>query len=161
MAFNKAQETMGQSLRWTEQPKNADDKSIYLGPVVQGFYKSMKTEVGKNASNIYEFLLANGQVVGIWGSGLLDGKFESGNNGRPIPIGCEVRISYQGIKQPKTPAGRAYQDFLVEFDVESKMPANLVPATAPVAPVAPRSTVNAAPIAPAAQPSKETFGEGF
>lgn len=129
MAFKEAKETMGQVVRWTEQPKNADDKSIYLGTVISGFYKSKKTNVGQNASNIYEILLPNGTLVGIWGSGLLDGKFAD------IPMGCEVRITYLGVQQPKTPKGRAYQNFKVEFDKDSRAPmTEAVPATAPVAP---------------------------
>lgn len=167
MAFTKAQEVMGQSVRWTEQPKNADDKSIYLGTVIQGFYKGMKTGVGQNESNIYEILLPNGQVVGIWGSGLLDGKFETGGpNGRPIPIGCEVRITYLGISQPKTPKGRPYQNFLVEFDETSKMPMVAANAPAQTGATAPaRSTTTAAPVAPAQpaapQPSAGQNGAGF
>lgn len=141
MAFTEAKEQMGQTLRWTEQPKNAEDKSIYLGPVVQGFYKNKKTDVGQNESNLYEIQLADGTLVGVWGSGLLDGKFEE------IPLGCEVRIKFLGIAQPKTPKGRAYQNFLVEYDKDSRAP--MRPAGEATAPAA--AAPAAAPVAPAAQ----------
>ena len=151
MAMKEAVEQMGQVLRWVEQPKDAEDKSIYLGPVVQGFYKNKKTNVGQNDSNLYEILLSDGTLVGVWGSGLLDGKFQD------IPVGCEVRITYLGVAQPKTPKGRAYQNFKVEYDADSRAPmaqagAPVAPA-APVAPVAPAqatSTPAAAPAAPVA-----------
>jgi len=114
--FKEAIEQFGKSIRWTTEPKNAEDKSIFLGTVIQGFYKSLKTKVGRNESNVYEIQLPSGELIGIWGSGVLDGKFEE------IPVGCEVRISYLGINQPKTPKGRAYQNFKVEFDASSKIP---------------------------------------
>lgn len=153
MAFQEAKEQMGQVVRWTPEPKNAEDKSIYLGEVIQGFYKSMKTNVGQNDSNLYEILLPTGELVGVWGSGLLDGKFKE------IPIGCEVRITYLGISQPKTPKGRAYQNFKVEFDASSRAPMQTAGA-APVAPATPAPTQPAqAPSAPA-QPA-QNFGDGF
>lgn len=116
MAFQEAKESMGVCVRWTENPKNTDDKSIYLGTVISGYYVNLKTDVGRNESNLYEIKLKTGELVGIWGSGLLDGKFKE------IPMGSEVRITYLGVCQPKTPKGRAYQNFKVEFDPTSKAP---------------------------------------
>jgi len=159
MAFAEAKEQMGQTLRWTPEPKNDQDKSIYLGKVIQGFYKEKKTGVGQNESNIYEIQLATGELVSIWGSGLLDGKFDE------IPKGCEVRITYLGVAQPKSPKGRAYQNFTVEYDKDSKIPMMTAGSTLPqAAQLAPSGIVaapaQAAPVAPApvqAVPTNDGF----
>lgn len=118
MAWNEAKETMGKMLRWTEtaKDKKQEDSTIYIGNVVSGFYVGKKDNVGQNSSNVYEIKLASGELVSIWGSGLLDGKFKE------IPLGCEVRVTYLGIEQPKTPKGRAYQNFKVEYDETSRTP---------------------------------------
>ena len=118
MSFKEAKETFGQMLRWTEQPKDQaqGEKTIFIGAVVTGFYAGKKEGVGKNSSTVYELKLENGQLVSFWGSDLLDGKFAE------IPQGCQVRVTYLGTAQPKTPAGRAYQNFRVEYDETSRMP---------------------------------------
>lgn len=118
MAFSEAKETLSQIIRWIAQPKNNEDKTIFLGEVIEGYYKDKKTDVGQNKSNLYEIVLKDGQLVAVWGSGLLDGKFEE------IPVGVLVRITYLGIAQPKKAGGRQYQNFRVEYDVDQKIPAN-------------------------------------
>lgn len=130
MAFKEAKEQMSTLIRWTPEPKDAEDKSIFLGNVITGYYKDKKEDVGQNKSNIYEIQLADGNLIGMWGSGLLDGKFDE------IPQGCLVRITYLGIAQPKKVGGRAYQNFTVEFDPDQKIPANFQPVVAAPAPVA-------------------------
>lgn len=156
MAFSEAVEKMGQIIRWTEQPKNADDKSIYLGPVIQGFYVGLKTKVGQNESNLYEIQLSNGELISVWGSGVIDGKFQE------IPQGCEVRITFLGIQEPKKPGGRRYQNFKVEFDASSKAPMKAAGTAAiGAAPVAQASVQQ--PARPAAAPAaaSQDFGDGF
>lgn len=152
--MTEAKETFGKMLRWTEQPKDAAqaEKTIFIGESVQGFFVGKRDGVGKNESTVYELLLANGEKVSFWGSDLLDGKFKD------IPLDCEVRVTCLGISQPKTPAGRAYMNFKVEFDKDSRKPANLVEAGA--APVAPAGNV-AAPTAPAAAPAPAQSDDGF
>ena len=148
--MQEAVEVMGTLIRWTEQPKNAEDKSIYVGPVIQGFYKDKKVNIGQNDSNLYEILLSNGTLVSVWGSGLLDGKFAE------IPMGCEVRLTYLGITQPKTAKGRAYQNFKVEYDKSSRIPMNVAaPSATGQTPVAPTYAAPAyqAPVAPTAAPA--------
>lgn len=173
--MQEAKEVFGKMLRWTEQAKDAvqAEKTTFMGTSVQGYYVNKREKVGANGSNVYELLLSTGERVSFWGSDLLNGKFDE------IPMNCEVRVEYLGIAQPKTPAGRAYANFRVMFDADSKRPADLkevgaqnvdleasaadamAPAPAPVAaapaptsaPVAPAPTAPAAP-APAA-------GEGF
>lgn len=174
--FKEAKEVFGTMLRWTQEPKNADqaEKTVYMGDAVQGFYVNRREGVGQNGSNVYELKLPDGQLVSIWGSALLDGKFKE------IPLGCEVRVEYLGIAAPKTAAGRSYANFRVLFDEASRAPmqevghpadarpsgnadveaaaaAAMAPAvaTAP-APMAPAPVAPAAPAyqAPAPQPAQ-------
>lgn len=150
MAFQEAVEQMSEIIRWSPEPKDVNDKSTYLGPVVTGYYVSKKTKVGQNESNLYELEVIDpapaGRLVAMWGSSLLDGKFDD------IPQGCMVRVSFLGISQPKTPKGRAYQNFKVEFDVAARRP--MREAGQGAAPVAP-----GAPVAPA--PAPQGGLEGF
>lgn len=136
--MKEAKEQFGKMLRWTEQPKNSDqaEKTIFLGEMVQGFYVNKRENVGQNESSVYELKLVNGELVSFWGSDLLDGKFKE------IPLGSEVRVTYLGISQPKTPKGRAYANFKVEYDATSRAPMTEVghPADAPTAPTAPAPT---------------------
>lgn len=116
MAFKEAKEQFGKMLRWDEQ--GDDSKTVYLGDVIEGLYVSKKDNVGQNESTVYELRLKesfykdeNGlSVVSFWGSALLDGKFKD------IPMGSLVRLTYLGKVQPKTPTGRPYHNFKVEYD---------------------------------------------
>lgn len=137
MSFKESIERISDIIRWNPEPKSAEDKSVYLGPVITGYYVGKKTNVGKNNSTLYELELLDtakaGSIVSIWGSQLIDGKFTD------IPQGCMVRISFLGNAQPKTPKGRAYQNFKVEYDTEARRPmreAGAV-AAAPVVPAQP------------------------
>lgn len=156
MSMQEAQESFGTMLRWTEQPKDQAqaEKTVFKGESVQGFYVAKRDNVGQNDSTVYEILTAQGEKLSFWGSGLLDGKFDQ------IPLNCEVRVTCLGTAQPKTPGGRPYLNFKVEFDKDSVKPANLVevqqagqaaPATA--APAAGVAAPAAAPVAPAAAPA--------
>ncbi len=128
--WNEARESITPTLRWTPEPKNSDDKSVFMGEVIQGLYKNKKTGVGQNSSNIYEIQLPDGQLVGVWGSKLLDGRFEE------IEIGMEVRLTYLGRVQPKTPNGRPYDNFKVEYakPVTTMTEAQGATSSAPAAP---------------------------
>jgi hypothetical protein len=141
MAFKEAVEQLSTVVRWKPEPKDAEDKSVFMGTILTGYYIGMKTGIGQNDSNMYDIELtegpATGQVIAIWGSGVLDGKFSE------IPAGCMVRVTYLGIAQPKSPKGRAYMNFKVEFDETSRRPmrtagpadvSGQAPAAAPVAP---------------------------
>lgn len=156
--MKEATEEFGKMIRWTEQPKDAEqaEKTVFIGTVVQGFYVGKREGVGKNDSAVYEILLTSGEKYAFWGSGLLDGKFAE------IPMNCEVRVTCLGIAQPKTPAGRAYMNFKVEFDKDSRKPADLVEAapaqTAAAAPAPAAEVAPAAPVAPAAAPAPSTDG---
>lgn len=159
MAFQEAIEQMSELIRWNPEPKNAEDKSLYLGPVVTGYYLEKKTKVGQNESNLYELEVidpagAAGRRVSMWGSSLLDGKFDD------IPLGCMVRITFLGVSQPKTPKGRAYQNFKVEFDKDARRPMREAGA---VSTPAPTSYGAPAPAAPGVQTPEQrsAFGDGF
>lgn len=151
--FKEAKETFGQMLRWTKEPKDQKEgeKTIYLGDIVTGYYVGKKEDVGPNESQVYELKLADGQLVSFWGSDLLDGKFAE------IPQGCEVRVTFLGIAQPKTPKGRAYRNFRVEYDKDSRMPLNTVagPEEKPLE-TAPESVPTQAPLG-----SKERADQDF
>ena len=79
-----------------------------------GTYKRHKTNVGPNESNVYELEVTNNgetETYSIWGSTVLDTKFEQ------IDIGSLVKIEALGeAKSPKT--GRTYNDFKVSVKPE-------------------------------------------
>lgn len=170
MTMTEATETFGKMLRWNEQPKDADqaEKTVFIGNIVGGYYTGKKEGVGQNNSTVYEITMKDsGEKYSIWGSGVLDGKFEE------IPLNCEIRITCLGTQQPKTAGGRAYLGFKVEFDKDSVKPANLVSAgetsaatatPAPAAPVTPVAGTESttAPVTPAAPAANVApAGDGF
>lgn len=68
-----------------------------------GKYLRYETEVGPNASNMYHIQTEDG-VVGVWGSTVLDSKFQN------VKEGSLVRVESLGLKKnPKT--GREFKDF--------------------------------------------------
>jgi hypothetical protein len=168
MAMREATEKFGTMLRWTQEPKNADqaEKTVYKGDSIQGFYVNKRTGVGQNDSNVYEIELAGGELVSMWGSALIDGKFDE------IPMGCEVRVEYLGIAQPRTAGGRPYANFKILFDETSKKPmseAGAAPAAFTEAPIAaadlppsfggaPSAPAAPQPAAPAPQPTSSDAG---
>lgn len=113
MAFQEAREDFGKVLRFEE---NGDDsKTLYLGKKVVGFYIDKKQDVGKHNSTLYVLKLKDGQIVSLWGSTLLDGKFDK------IPsLGCMVSVEFLGVKQPKRPGGNEYKDFMVMYDENTR-----------------------------------------
>ena len=160
--FQEATEEMGTMLRWEEVAPAGAENTLFLGNVVQGIYKAMKTNIGQNDSTIYELQLADGRLVSFWGSSLLDGKFAQ------IEIGMEVRITFLGVAQPKSAAGRQYRNFKVEYakpvttmnEVTPEVPgatpapeAPAVPATAPADAPAPAPAPAPAVTTPAPAPA--------
>ncbi len=89
---------------------NAGDswKPENKGDTVQGIYKAKKENVGINSSNVY-MLQVKGvdDLVSVWGSTVLDTKFEE------IETGSEVRIEYLGDVKGKGP--KPYKDFKVDY----------------------------------------------
>lgn len=73
---------------------------------IQGVYVGMKTDVGPNKSNMYTLRTKDGEVD-VWGSTVLDSKFENINKG------MEVRIECLGEAESK--AGKSYMDYKVQY----------------------------------------------
>jgi hypothetical protein len=40
--FKEAKEEFGKMVRWTEQPKNADENTVYIGNVLQGILTNVR-----------------------------------------------------------------------------------------------------------------------
>lgn len=80
-----------------------------------GVYVSKEENVGRNQSNLYNFKVADGSMVSMWGSTLLDSRFKS------IPVGVEVKIVYLG-KAKSDRTGREYKNFEIYFKpIQSKV----------------------------------------
>lgn len=100
---------------WTEIGGGGDtemwDKTS--GTII-GRYIRKQSDVGRNKSNIYTLETDSGPV-GVWGSTVLDTKFES------IKLNWLVRIEYLGKMAGKN--GANYHDFKVSFrqDEEAKV----------------------------------------
>lgn len=96
---NEWQEVGGgaQTEMWDEQ---AGDKTI-IGKLV-----NIKKNIGKNHSNIYELDLGDKKIIGVWGSTVLDSRFET------IEVGTDVKIVYNGKLQGKDSRG-AYKNYTV------------------------------------------------
>lgn len=143
--MTEAKEVFAKMLRWTPEAKDAKqaEGTIFIGTAVHGYYVGKREGVGQNDSTVYEILTMDKQKVSFWGSDLLDGKFAE------IPLNSEVRVTCLGTQQPKTPAGRPYLGFKVEYDKDSKRPADFVEA-APANGVAAAPSTGAAPVAPTA-----------
>lgn len=73
---------------------------------IQGVFVGMKTDVGPNKSNMYTLKTKDGEVD-VWGSTVLDNKFEN------IGKGMEVRIECLGETESKT--GKKYIDYKVQY----------------------------------------------
>jgi adenine specific DNA methylase Mod len=64
----------------------------------------VETGVGPNKSNLYNFRKADGELIGVWGTTLLDSRFKN------LEVGDEVKLIYKGkMENPKTK--RIYHNF--------------------------------------------------
>jgi len=81
---------------------------------IQGTYKRNLSNVGPNNSMQYVVATDDGEVA-VWGSTVLDNKFES------VPVGAEVRVEFLGMAKGKT--GKEYKDYKVQYKAtqESKV----------------------------------------
>ena len=73
---------------------------------IQGVYKRKESNVGPNNSMKY-VLDVDGNETGVWGSTVIDSKFEQ------IPVGSEVRIEFLGKK--KGQRGNEYKDYKFQY----------------------------------------------
>ncbi len=71
---------------------------------VTGVYVEKRTNVGPNNSNCYILEKEDGKRISVWGSAILDSRFQG------VTIGEELKIEYLGkAKSEKT--GREYHSF--------------------------------------------------
>lgn len=86
----------------TWKPENEGDTLV-------GTLKAIKTNVGQNDSNVYVFeeVADAEEDVSVWGSAVLDSKFEE------IPVGSRVKIEFLGRVKGKGP--QPYKDFKVLY----------------------------------------------
>lgn len=73
---------------------------------IMGKFVEVRRNVGKNGSNIYVLETANGEKRGVWGSTVLDARFEN------IQTGMEVMIEFLG-KTPGKDARGSYKNYKV------------------------------------------------
>ena len=78
---------------------------------ITGIYLGMRSEVGENKANLYNFRTATG-VISIWGSTVLDTKLPF------LEVNDDIKIIYLG---EKTGSGsRKYKDFKIQKAEEEK-----------------------------------------
>lgn len=87
------------------------DEPLKKGDELEGRYVEKKTGVGPRNSNVYVIETSEGEKVGIWGSTVIDGRFET------ISIGKMVGIEYLGIQKTKDGKGE-YKGFWVGQGVD-------------------------------------------
>lgn len=78
-------------------------EQLKVGASVSGRYIAKQEGVGDNKSNVYTLEQDDGTTIGVWGSTVIDGKFEY------INIGKMVKIEYIGVKTNKK--GKNYNAF--------------------------------------------------
>ena|ERR1051325_10206396 len=87
--------TTGQSQSWDEQTP------------LMGKFVRVKTNVGAHNSNVYVMRKEDGTELGVWGSTVINGRFEE------IPVGSLVKIEALGEVKSKT--GTKYKDYLIQY----------------------------------------------
>ena len=132
--FKEARPDMNKNIRWEEEQnyvvkdgQKVPANSVYLGNVITGEYLEKKEGVGDNGSNLYMIKLNegskdlvngidySGKTVGLWGNEIFDDRFARGDEGKPIGIWSQVRITFLGMKQSNKNKSRQYRNFRVEF----------------------------------------------
>lgn len=84
---------------------------LKAGDSIEGRYIEKNTNIGDNNSTMYILEVGN-EMVGVWGSTVLDTKFKS------IATGKMVAIEYLGKKKSETGA-RTYKDFWVGTGIDT------------------------------------------
>lgn len=99
---------------WTEAGSASDEtwKPENAGDSVTGKYVKVRDNVGANSSNMYylEQESADGKdklTISVWGSTVLDTKFEE------IPVGSQVKIEFLGLEKGK--GAKPYKNFKVLY----------------------------------------------
>lgn len=89
---------------WVEV--NANNATWDQEKPIQGIYKRSVENVGPNNSMQHILATDDGEVA-VWGSTVLDGKFEQ------IPAGAEVRVEFLG--KEKSAKGVEYKNYKVQY----------------------------------------------
>ena len=113
MAYKEAQgEDRNPMIKWSDDPEK---KGVFLGEVVEGKYQSNKKVNTENGEATIYTIEIDGVAHDLWGTSLLNQRFNEGNEGSPIPLGVDMRISFLGQKKNKS-GSRSYNIFKVEFE---------------------------------------------
>ena len=89
------------------------------GDEVMGVLQKVDKDIGPNHSRIYTIKQPDGSLIKVWGTTLLDTRFDF------VAIGEKVRVVYQGKKDSQK-GGRSYHDFKV-YHVSAKHSENSLP----------------------------------
>jgi len=119
--YEEATQPLSLSISWDHEE---DRKGyIYLGEEVEGRYVGKKENVGENKANIYTLEVEHEgevQLFSLWGSMLLDSKFNEGHHYKPIPVGSFIKIVHQGTKPSTRGKGKTYHVFKVYFELPKR-----------------------------------------
>lgn len=88
------------------------DKPLQVGDSIEGRYIEKKTNVGTRGSNVYVIETTGGERIGVWGSTVIDGRFEQ------IAVGKMVGIEYLGPQKTKDGKG-SYNGFWVGQGIDT------------------------------------------
>lgn len=83
------------------------ENPLKVGDSIEGRYIDKRVEQGPNKSNLYALEQNGGEIVWVWGSTVIDRKFDS------IAKGKMVAIEYLGTKKSEKRGGSDYKDFWV------------------------------------------------
>jgi hypothetical protein len=75
------------------------------GDSIEGRYIKKETGVGDDKKNVYIIKTQGGEKVGVWGSTVIDSKFED------VAIGKMVALEYVGSVPSKNRPGKSYHDY--------------------------------------------------
>lgn len=105
----------GKTPRWQEEAKTDFEKenTEFLGNIIEGKYVNKMGNVGAKGANMYQLDTEAHGRVSIFGTTVLDDKFEKGSDGKGIPVGSEVKIEHTGKEKSKD--GNDYHTFKVLF----------------------------------------------
>ena len=89
---------VGNTWNYKEEGKDAEFIGVYL---------SKDEHIGENDSIVYNFKTADGDVVGVWGSTVLDVRLKN------LEVGEEVKIVYLGLEPSEKRKGKSFHNFSV------------------------------------------------
>lgn len=86
---------------------NGKDSNLKVGDSITGEYLTIQTDVGPNNAKMYTVRTDAGDL-GIWGSTVLDGRFEQ------VKLGSIVRVTYMGESDKPGKFGKPFKLWKVE-----------------------------------------------